>query len=67
MGLAGLAITDKGTIYAKLNGGENYGIYELDRANQPKPGSLSPPAVAEVADNERDERGEGSRSASPHG
>ncbi|HSB17535.1 MAG TPA: hypothetical protein VLE22_24005 [Bryobacteraceae bacterium] len=34
MGLAGLAITDQGTIYAKLNGGDDAGLYELDRPNQ---------------------------------
>ncbi len=34
MGLTGLSITDKGVIYARLNGGDNTGLYELDRHNQ---------------------------------
>jgi len=34
MGLAGLAITDRDAIYARLNGGETAGLYELDRTDQ---------------------------------
>jgi hypothetical protein len=42
-------------------------VVEGRHFDDPRSGSLKAPAAREVADNERDERATGSRSASPHG